>query len=245
MASPLKQFDLVDLGFGTLQVTNSTVWMFITVAAVLFFFQRAMSRRALVPGRLQSTAELMISFVADMIKSVCGPEGMKYFPFVFALFVFVLFANMLGMLPLGSLGFTVTSHIAVTFALAMVVFIAATAIGIIRHGTHFFSLFLPHGVPAFLVPVIIPIEVFSYCIRPVTLAVRLFANMTAGHILLKMFAIFTAGIIGAGSLASLGFVAPFVMASAFIAFEIFVAFIQAYIFAILTCVYLNDAINLH
>ncbi|GAB5390121.1 MAG: F0F1 ATP synthase subunit A [Alphaproteobacteria bacterium] len=246
MASPLKQFDLTPVGqIGGFYLTNSTVWMVITLVAIPFFFWLAMKRHALVPGRLQSTGEILINFVADMIRSVCGPEGMKYFPFVFALFTFVLFGNLFGMLPLGTAGFTITSHIAVTFALAMLVFIGVTVIGIMRHGTHFFSLFLPHGVPGFLVPIIIPIEVFSYCIRPVTLAVRLFANMTAGHILLKMFAIFTAAFVGGGGILVLGGIAPFAMASVFILFEIFVAFIQAYIFAILTCVYLNDAINLH
>lgn len=239
--NPLQQFQIntivpIDLGGINASFTNSAVAMVATVAVVSIFLIMGMGSRKLVPGRWQSMAELSYSFVADMVRDNVGNEGRKYFPAVFSLFMFILFGNLLGLLPYS---FTFTSHIAITFTLAMIVFIGVTLIGIARHGLHFFSLFVPSGVPAFIYPILVPIEVISYLSRPVSLSIRLFANMTAGHTMMKVFA---------GFIIPLGFIggwAPFAVDVALTGFEFLVAFLQAYVFAVLTCLYLNDSIHLH
>ena len=195
-----------------------------------------MSGRALVPGRLQSVAELAYEFVANMVRENVGSAGQRYFPFIFTLFMFVLASNMLGMVPYS---FTVTSHIVVTFALATVVFLGVTVIGFAKHGAGFLKFFVPSGVPVALLPLLVVIEVISYLTRPVSLSVRLFANMMAGHTMLKVFAGFVIG------LGVIGGWAPLAFMVAFTGLELLVAFLQAYVFAILTCIYLNDALHMH
>jgi len=190
---------------------------------------------AMIPGRIQAMSELFYEFIANMIRDNVGSGGKKFFPFIFTLFIFTLFGNILGMLPYG---YTFTSQIAVTFFMAMVVFLGVTLIGLFKHGLHFFSLFFPHGAPLFTAPILIPIEVVSYLSRPISLSVRLFANMTVGHVLLKVLAGFVV------ALGFFGFV-PLVVLVAITALELLVALLQAYIFTILCCIYLNDALHLH
>lgn len=241
MANPLAQFEIkpivpIEVAGIDASFTNSSVAMVATVALISLFLIAGMGARKLVPGRWQSLVELSYSFVADMLRDNVGSEGRKYFPAVFTLFMFILFGNMLGLLPYS---FTFTSHIAVTFTLAMIVFLGVTLIGIARHGLHFFSLFVPSGVPAFIYPILVPIEIISYLSRPISLSIRLFANMTAGHTMLKVFA---------GFIIPLGFIggwAPFAVDVALTGFEFLVAFLQAYVFTVLTCLYLNDSIHLH
>ena len=216
--------------------TNSSLFMLLSVGIAILFLTLATSSRSLVPTRLQSVAELSYEFIANMVRENVGNEGMKYFPFVFTLFVFILMCNMLGMLP-GS--FTVTSHIVVTFALAALVFVVVTVIGFARHGLGYLKLFVPDGVPFWLMPLIVPIELISYLIRPISLSVRLFANMMAGHTMLKVFAGFVV------SLGVVGGIAPLLATVAFTGLEVVVAFLQAFIFTVLTCIYLNDAVNMH
>jgi F-type H+-transporting ATPase subunit a len=215
--------------------TNSSLFMVLGVGLITGFFALAMNGRSLVPTRMQSVAELCYEFVANMVRENVGQAGMKYFPFVFTLFTFILVMNLLGMIPYS---FTVTSHIIVTFALAALVFVVVTAIGFARHGLGYLKLFVPEGVPMWLMPLIVPIELISYLIRPVSLSVRLFANMMAGHTMLKVFAGFVV------SLGIFGF-APLLFTIAFTGLEFVVAFLQAFIFAVLTCIYLNDAVNMH
>lgn len=241
MANPLAQFEIkpivpIEVAGIDASFTNSSFAMVATVALISLFLIAGMGARKLVPGRWQSLVELSYSFVADMLRDNVGSEGRKYFPAVFTLFMFILFGNMLGLLPYS---FTFTSHIAVTFTLAMIVFLGVTLIGIARHGLHFFSLFVPSGVPAFIYPILVPIEIISYLSRPISLSIRLFANMTAGHTMLKVFA---------GFIIPLGFIggwAPFAVDVALTGFEFLVAFLQAYVFTVLTCLYLNDSIHLH
>jgi F-type H+-transporting ATPase subunit a len=222
--------------------TNSSVFMVLATLLIVGFLLYAMRGRALVPTRLQSIAEITYEFIAKMVRDNVGPEGMKFFPFVFALFVFILVLNLLGMVPYS---FTVTSHIIVTFALAAMVFTVVTLVGFARHGFGYLKLFVPDGVPIWLMPVIIPIEVISYFIRPISHSVRLFANMMAGHTMLKVFAGFVVGIGGVGGVISLGGIAPLLFMVVFTGLEFLVAFLQALIFTVLTCIYLNDAINMH
>jgi F-type H+-transporting ATPase subunit a len=200
------------------------------------------ARRAIIPGRLQALAESSYEFVHELVTGQIGDEGKHFFPFVFSLFMFILFGNLLGMLPYA---FTFTSHIAVTFALAAIVFILVTVVGLVIHGWHFFGYFFPEGAPKALAPLIIPIEVISYLSRVVSLSVRLFANMVAGHVMLKVFASFAVMMGGAGIIGLLGAVAPLALTVALIGFEFLVAFLQAYVFAVLTCIYLHDAVHLH
>ncbi|MBX9945791.1 MAG: F0F1 ATP synthase subunit A [Reyranella sp.] len=237
----MEQFEikrLLHLNFGGFDAsfTNSSLWMVITVVLATGVFVMGMRQRALVPGRLQSVAELGYEFIAGMVRDNVGDQGKKYFPFIFTLFIFILFCNVLGMVPYS---FTPTSHIVVTFAMALVVFIGVTVIGFARHGLHFFSFFVPKGVPAVLVPLLVLIEVISYFIRPVSLSVRLFANMLAGHTMLKVFGGFVVAMGLIGGWAPLAFIV------ALTGLELLIAFLQAYVFAILTCLYLNDAIHLH
>jgi len=238
--SPLEQFEikpLVSLRLGDvdLSYTNSALFMTIALVLAASFLMLATRRSALVPGRWQSLAEISYEFVANMIRDNVGQEGRKYFPLIFSLFMFVLFGNLLGLIPYS---FTYTSHIIVTFAMAAVVFIGVTIIGFKKHGLHFLSFLMPAGVPIFMAPLIVPIEVLSYFTRPVSLSLRLFANMTAGHTMLKVFAGFVAllGVFG---------VVPLLLVAALTGLEMIIAFLQAYVFTILTCVYLNDALHLH
>ncbi|HEX9489390.1 MAG TPA: F0F1 ATP synthase subunit A [Stellaceae bacterium] len=240
-ASPLEQFEiqrLIPFHIGNLDAsfTNSALWMVIAVLLSALLMTLAVNRRALVPSRWQSLAEISYEFVAGMVRDNVGDEGKQYFPFVFSLFMFILFCNLLGLIPYS---FTPTSHIAVTFAMAAVVFIGVTVIGIARHGFHFLSFFIPSGVPKALLPLLVVIEVISYFVRPVSLSVRLFANMLAGHTMLKVFAGFVV------ALGVLGGWAPLAFVVALTGLETLIAFLQAYVFAILTCLYLNDAIHLH
>ncbi len=238
--NPLAQFvikPLLHLPIGDLDFSYTNSALFMTIALVLAssFLLLATRRSALVPGRWQSLAEISYEFVANMIRDNVGQEGRKYFPFIFTLFMFVLFGNLLGMIPYS---FTYTSHIVVTFALAAIVFIGVTIIGFKKHGLRFLGFLMPAGVPVFMAPLIIPIEILSYFTRPVSLSLRLFANMTAGHTMLKVFAGFV------GLLGVLG-VVPLLLVAALTGLELIIAFLQAYVFTILTCVYLNDALHMH
>ena len=239
--SPLAQFEikkLVDINIAGVDAsfTNSSLFMVLTVATVTLFLVGGMRRSALVPGRWQSMVELSYGFIANMIRDTVGSEGRPYFPFIFTIFMFVLVGNMWGMMPYS---FTFTSHIAVTFAMAFFIFIGVTLIAIAKHKLHFLSFFMPPGVPIIMAPLLVPIEIISYLSRPISLSVRLFANMLAGHTLLKVFA---------GFIISLGIAAgwlPFVFVVALTGLEFVIAFLQAFVFTILTCLYLNDALHLH
>lgn len=238
--SPLAQFAierLVPLRIGPLDIsyTNSALMMTIAVALVTLLLVAATSRVRLVPGRLQSVAELAYEFVAGMVRDNVGDEGRGYFPLVFSIFMFVLFGNILGLLPYS---FTFTSHIVVTFALSLFVFALVTLIAFIRHGVRFFGFFLPTGAPMIMAPLLIPIEIISYLTRPVSLSLRLFANMLAGHTMIAVFAGFTV------AMGLFGFL-PLAFNVALIALEVVINILQAYVFAILTCLYLSDAIHLH
>jgi len=215
--------------------TNSSLFMVATVLGISLFLLAGMRRGALVPGRWQSVVELSYIFIANLIKDTVGSEGRPYFPFIFTIFMFVLFGNLFGMIPYS---FTFTSHIVVTFTMALFVFLGVTAIAIAKHKMHFFSFFMPPGVPMYMAPLLIPIEIISYLSRPISLSVRLFANMLAGHTLMKVFAgfIVALGVFG---------VAPWAFIVALTGLEIVIAFLQAYVFTILTCLYLNDALHLH
>lgn len=246
MANPIHQFEiqpLIHLPVGNLDLsyTNSSLWMTIAVIVSTIFLSAAMRRRALVPGRMQAFAEIIYEFVANMIRENIGAKGRQYFPLIFTLFVVVLLGNMLGMVPYS---FTYTSHIIVTAALAFFIFFVVLMIGIFKHGFHFFSLFLPPGVPWWLMPLIIPIEIMSFMIRPVTLSVRLFANMIAGHIMLKVFAGFSVGMFAAGGYLTLAGIGPMLFNSVLIGFEFLIAFLQAYVFTILSCIYLKDTVEI-
>jgi F-type H+-transporting ATPase subunit a len=236
----LEQFvikPLVPIHIGNLDVsyTNSALLMTIVVALILLLLVGATRRGALIPGRLQSVAELSYEFVAGMVQENVGHEGIEYFPLVFSIFMFVLFSNFLGLVPYS---FTVTGQIVVTFALAIFVFLLVTLVAFIRHGVHFFSLFFPPGAPVFMAPVLVPIEIISYLSRPVSLGIRLFANMMAGHTMMAVFAGFTI------TLGLFGFL-PIAINVAMFALEVIVCSLQAYVFTILTCLYLRDAIHLH
>lgn len=239
--SPLEQFvikPLIDINVGGYDIsfTQSALWMGIAVVTATLLMTLSMRGKAIVPGRWQNVSEMFYEFVGGMVHENLGHKGRAYFPLVFTIFMLVLMGNLLGMVPYS---FTYTSHIIVTGALALGVFILATLVGILHHGLHFFSLFLPKGLPWPLIPLIVMIEVISYLSRPISLSVRLFANMVAGHTMLKVFAGFSV-MMGA----VLG-VLPMIINVALIGLEVMIAFIQAYVFAILTCIYLKDAIELH
>ncbi len=242
----LSQFELTPfLGpvGESVRFSQANAHMLVAVGLIAALMIWGTARRAVVPGRLQAMAEGAYEFVHDLVVGQVGEEGKRFFPFVFSLFMFVLFGNLLGLLPYA---FTFTSHIAVTFALAMVVFILITAVGIAIHGWHWFGYFLPEGAPKILAPLIIVIEIISYLSRPISLSVRLFANMVAGHVMLKVFATFILMIGGAaGVLGVVGAVLPLAINVALVGFEILVAFLQAYVFAMLTSIYLHDAVHLH
>ncbi len=238
--SPLAQFEIkrwVPIEIGDLDVsfTNSSTFMVLTVIVVSAFLVLGMRRNALIPGRWQSIVELLYIFIANLVRDTVGKEGRPYFPFIFTVFMFILVGNLFGMTPYS---FTFTSHIVVTFAMALVVFIGVTIIAIAKHRLHFFTFFMPPGVPLLMAPLLVPIEIISYLSRPISLSVRLFANMLAGHTLLKVFA---------GFVVSLGVfgVFPLAFIVALTGLEIVIALLQAFVFTILTCLYLNDALHLH
>jgi F-type H+-transporting ATPase subunit a len=240
--NPMHQFEVyrigpeINLGTVNLSFTNASLFMIISAITILFLLFLGTKKKLLIPSKTQFITEMSYTFIAKMINDTAGSGAKSFFPFIFTLFMFVLFCNMIGMLPYS---FTVTSHIIVTFMLAATVFIGVTIIGFIKHGIKYLELFVPKGVPIILLPLIIVIEIISYLSRPVSLSVRLFANMMAGHTMLKVFGGFVI------SLGLLGGWLPLSFTVALIGLEILVAFLQAYVFAILTCIYLNDALNLH
>lgn len=241
---PMHQFEiktLFPMQFGSIDAsfTNSSLFMVIAAALLTLLMLVGINRRAMVPGRLQSIVELSYEFIANMLRDNVGTAGLRFFPFVFTLFMFILTLNLLGMIPYS---FTVTSHIIVTFALAFFIFIGVTILGFAVHGFGFFKFFVPHGVPAYLLPLVVPIEVVSYLTRPISLSVRLFANMMAGHTVLKVFAGF---VIALGAFGYLPGLLPLAFMVALTGLEVLVAALQAYVFAILTCIYLNDALHMH
>ncbi len=244
---PIHQFHIINLfplgklGSTEIVFTNSAAFMVLAVVLLTGFLVVGTAGGKAVPARLQSAAELTYEFVADMLRSTAGHEGMRFFPYVFTIFMFVLLLNMFGLIPFG---FTVTSHVIITATLALMVFFTVLIYGLIRHGFHFFNLFVPKGVPIYILPMIVAIEILSFISRPISHSVRLFANMLAGHIALKVFAGFIILLGGAlGAIGWIGGVLPFAMIVALTALELLVAFLQAYVFAILTCIYLNDAIH--
>jgi len=240
MADPLHQFIIqplvpLEVAGVNLSFTNSSLMMTLAVGTATLFLVGGMARAQTIPGRWQCLCEMMYSFVADMLEENVGSKGRQYFPFVFSLFMFILMGNLLGMLPFS---FTFTSHIIVTFGLAILTFSVATLIGFMRHGLSYLSIFFPKGAPIYMAPIIVPIEILSYLSRPISLSIRLFANMMAGHTMLKVFAGFTVamGVFG---------VAPLIVNVALTAFEVLVALLQAYVFTILTCIYLHDSVHMH
>ena len=245
-ADPIQQFQIVkffpvlNLGGHDISFTNSAAFMVLAAGGITAFLLAATANRSLVPGRFQSVAELSYEFVANTINSTAGKEGMKFFPFVFSLFMFILVANLVGLIPYT---FTITSHIIITAALAMSVFLTVLVYGFWKNGLHFFNLFVPKGIPVYILPLIVFIEVLSFLSRPISHSVRLFANMLAGHITLKVFASFIILLGGLGIGGWIGAVLPLGLVVALTALELLVAFLQAYVFAILTCIYLNDAIH--
>lgn len=247
MANPIEQFVIeskVPLTIGNVDVsfTNSALWMMIALVVSVTFLTIAASKKSMVPGRMQAIGEMLYMFIANMVRDTIGSKGARYFPFVFTLFVFVLMGNLLGLVPYS---FTYTSHLAVTGGLALIVFAMVILFGLFNHGLKFFSLFAPPGVPWFIYPVLVPIEIISFFVRPLTLSVRLFANMMAGHIMLKVVAGFAIGVASMGAGFTVLGVFPVFINMMLIAFELLVAVIQAYVFAILTCVYLKDTVDLH
>lgn len=257
--NPIKQFEVHTVEFFgrelhfelfgyDLSFTNSSFFMVLTSVLTIVLFSTAMGRRATIPSRSQSVAEIIYGFVADMLRSTAGSDALRFFPFVFTLFIFILVANMLGMFPYfpapGWHSFTITSHIIVTAALAMMVWLTVLVYGLFKNGPKFFKLFVPSGVPLYILPFVTLIEIISFISRPISHSVRLFANMLAGHILLKVFAGFI--VMLAGALGAAGYlvgILPFAMTLALTALEFLVAFLQAYVFAILTCIYLSDALH--
>ena len=240
MADPIHQFEIkkiipIEINNIDLSFTNSSLFMMLTVLFISIFLISSIKKKKIIPTRLQSVSEIFYEFIANMINDNIGNKGQKFFPLIFTLFTFILFGNLLGLLPYS---FTFKSHIIVTFVMAMFIFLFVTLIGIMMHGFKFFGLFVPKGVPMAMLPLMVPIEIISYLSRPVSLSIRLFANMMAGHTMLKVFAgfIFSLGLFG---------IAPLIVDVALTAFEVLVAFLQAYVFTVLTCLYLNDAINLH
>src|SRR6478609_7283263 len=246
-ADPIHQFQITKLftighiGGQEIAFTSSSAYMFLAVAVISLLMIGGSAGRQLVPGRVQSMAELSYEFVASMIKSTAGSEGMKFFPLVFSLFMFICVSNVVGIIPYA---FTVSSHLIVTAALALLVFFTVLIYGVAKNGLKFFSIFVPHGVPGYVLPLVMFIEVLSFFLRPVSHSIRLFANMLAGHIALKVFAGFVAMLgFSLGAIGWVGGVLPLALTVALYALEILVAFLQAYVFAILTCIYLNDAIH--
>jgi len=241
LANPVEQFKIeplipLEIGGVNVSFTNSSLFMMVAAVLATLLLTLSVKGRALIPGRWQSLAELLYEFVANMIRDNVGTEGRKYFPFIFTLFMFVLLGNLIGMVPYT---FTYTSHIIVTFGLAIVIFIAVTIIGFLRHGTHYLRMFFPHGAPWPTAFILVPIELISYCSRPFSLAIRLFANMTVGHIILKVMG---------GFVVALGIffgILPMAFLGGVTVLEFGIALLQAYVFTVLTCIYLHDAIHMH
>jgi F-type H+-transporting ATPase subunit a len=246
MEDPIHQFQLSKLftlghiGGHEIAFTNSSLYMLITVLLICLFLILFTRKDGLVPGRLQSIAELSYEFVAKTVRDSAGTEGMKFFPLVFSLFMFILVSNLLGIVPYG---FTISSHIIVTVALALLVFVTVIVYGFYKNGLRFFKLFVPSGIPIYILPLVSAIEIMSFLSRPVSHSVRLFANMLAGHITLKVFAGFITMLGAAGVAGWFGAVLPFGLVVALTSLELLVAVLQAYVFAILTCIYLNDALH--
>ena len=246
MIDPIHQFNVEKIftighiGNQEIAFTNSSAYMLVAVAVISLLMIGGSAGRQMVPGRIQSLAELSYEFVANTIRSTAGVEGMKFFPLVFSLFMFIMVSNMVGIIPYT---FTIASHIIVTAALAFLVFFTVVIYGFYRNGLGFFKIFVPSGVPVFILPLVVFIEVFSFFLRPISHSVRLFANMLAGHIALKVFASFIPLLAGLGIAGYFGAVLPLGMVIALTALELLVAFLQAYVFAILTCIYLNDALH--
>ena len=242
MAGPMEQFvvdkenSLFEVAGQTVYWNNSSLWMVVCVVLIIGFFVLTM-RGKLIPGRMQSMGELSYEFIADMVRDTVGPEAMRFMPYVFAIFFFILFSNLIGMNPYA---FTTTSHLAVTAAMAIFTIVMVMIAGVVKNGLGWFKIFAPSGLPLPMYIIIVPIEIISFISRPVTLAVRLFANMVAGHVLLKLFAIFTAFLLAKGGIMSVGMILPIVGTLGIVALEFLVAALQAFVFAILTCVYLND-----
>jgi F-type H+-transporting ATPase subunit a len=246
MEDPIHQFDIVKyftlgrIGGYEIAFTNSALFMAIAVLGITLLLVGGTSRRSLVPGRLQSVAEMSYEFVADTIRSTAGTEGMRFFPFVFSLFMFILFLNLIGLIPYS---FTVTTHIIITASLALMVFLIVIIYGFWKNGLRFLKLFVPSGIPIIILPLVTAIEVMSFLSRPISHSVRLFANMLAGHITLKVFGGFITMLGALGIAGWVGAVLPLALTVAMTALELLVAVLQAYVFAILTCIYLNDAIH--
>jgi len=246
MIDPIEQFHIGKLftighiGHQEIAFTNSSAYMFGSVALISLLMIGGMAGRRMVPGRIQSIAELSYEFVATTIRSNAGKEGMKFFPLVFSIFMLLTVSNVLGVIPYG---FTISSHLIVTAALALLVFFTVLIYGIYKNGLKFFKIFVPSGVPIFVMPIVVPIEILSFFLRPVSHSVRLFANMLAGHIALAVFASFIPMLAGLGIAGYLGAVLPLGMVIALTALELLVAFLQAYVFTILTVIYINDAIH--
>ena len=245
--SPLEQFQVnsiigFNLGWFDISITNSSIAMFLAIGIFLFITNFSIANLAIIPGRWQSVLELMYEFIHTMIQEQIGNKGSKFFPFVFTLFVFIAFSNLLGMIPYN---FTATSQAIVTFGLSFSIFLGVTMLGFAQHGLHFFSLLVPSGIPAALAPIIVTIEFISYLTRAISLGIRLLANMFAGHTLLKIIATFAWQMLMTGGVLAVAGLAPIALLFALTGLEIVIALLQAYVFTILTCSYLNDAINLH
>jgi F-type H+-transporting ATPase subunit a len=246
--SPMEQFEIhklipIEIGGYDLSFTNSSLWMLLAILGGSALLTLGVRRDGIVPGRMQSVVEVIYEFIErNTVLSVMGESGRKFFPFIFTLFTFIFFSNFLGLLPYS---FTVTSHIIVTFAMAICVFALVLVVGFWTHGLHFFSLFVPAGAPIWLLPLIVPIEIISFLTRPISLSVRLAANMLAGHTMLKVFAGFIVTMLSAGGILAVFSIAPLIAGVLVTALEVLVAAIQAWVFALLTCIYLNEAVHLH
>ncbi|WP_206711287.1 F0F1 ATP synthase subunit A [Aquisalinus flavus] len=254
LAGPMEQFEILDiihldLAGVNISFTNASLWMLISVVAVSVFMFAATNRAQMVPGKMQSAGESLYQFIADMLRDACGSEGMRFFPYIFTLFMFIFSCNLLGLwptipgLPYALHTFTPTSHIIVTFALAMVTITILLVYGFYKNGIGFLKLFVPSGVPWWLLWLIPLIEIVSFISRPISLAIRLFANMLAGHMILKIFAGFITALLAAGPMVGWLAIFPFLGNVALFLLELLVAFLQAYVFAILSSVYLNDALH--
>jgi len=243
--NPIEQFSIshalsITVGGYDVSITNSTIYMVIAVALSIGLMAYAAAGTTGAPGRLQALGEIAYEFVGGMVRSAAGEHGMKFFPLVFSLFIFILICNLVGLIPYS---FTVTSHIIVTAALALLVFFTVVILGIKEHGLHFFNLFVPSGVPIYILPLVVLIEIISFLSRPLSHSVRLFANMLAGHITLNVFGGFVVMLLGAGAALKAVAILPFAMTVGLYALELLVAFLQAYVFTMLTCMYLNDALH--
>jgi F-type H+-transporting ATPase subunit a len=235
-----KLFTIGHIGGQEIAFTNSSAYMFAAVAIISILMLGASAGKRIIPTRFQSVGELAYEFVADTLRSTAGEAGMKFFPLVFSIFMFVLIANVVGVIPYT---FSITSHLIVTACLALIVFFTVVVYGFYRNGLRFFKLFVPAGIPIYILPLVVFIEVFSFFLRPISHSVRLFANMLAGHIALNVFAGFVIMLSAFGVVGWVGSIIPMAMTVALSALELLVAFLQAYVFAILTCIYLNDAIH--